>query len=256
MQTSTALLKQRRFLPLFVTQLLGAFNDSFYRTAMVMLVIYSIFSDPAQEAQFSTIAQALFMLPFFLLSAAAGQLADSRDKAAIIRIVKTAEILIMIAGAAGILLHNIPLMLFALFAMGVHSTFFGPIKYAILPQHLGEKDVLAGTGLVEAGTYVAILLGTIVGGSVPPTWAARWRFGDRCDRQNCWRSGSPCTTATCRSRGADRLEFLHGIMATDQQHDARPARSPRDCLHQLFLVRGCAFGGAISATRQERLGCR
>jgi MFS family permease len=172
MQTSTGLLKQRRFLPLFVTQLLGAFNDSLYRTAVVMLVIYSIFSDPAKEAAFSTNAQALFMAPFFLLSAVSGQLADSRDKAAIIRIVKAAEIVIMMAGAAGIFLHNIPLMLLALLAMGIHSTFFGPIKYAILPQHLHEDEVLVGTGLVEAGTYIAILLGTIIGGSIPPPWAA------------------------------------------------------------------------------------
>jgi MFS family permease len=172
MQKATRLLGQRRFLPLFVTQFLGAFNDNLFRTAMVILAIYTIFNNPEKEAQFSTIAQALFILPFFLLSAVSGQLADSRDKAAIIRIVKTAEIVIMIFGAAGILLHNILLMLAALFAMGVHSTFFGPIKYAILPQHLGEDDVLAGTGLVEAGTYVAILLGTIVGGIIPAPWAA------------------------------------------------------------------------------------
>jgi MFS family permease len=172
MITSRQLLSQRRFLPLFVTQFLGAFNDNLFRTAMVILAIYTIFNDPAQEAQFSTIAQALFILPFFLLSAVSGQLADSHDKARIVRIVKTAEIIIMGFGAAGILLHNIPLMLGALFAMGIHSTFFGPIKYAILPQHLGKDDVLAGTGLVEAGTYIAILLGTIVGGSLPPQWAA------------------------------------------------------------------------------------
>jgi MFS family permease len=170
MQTSVGLLKKRRFLPLFITQLLGAFNDSLYRTAIVMLVIYAIYSDPAKEAEFSTYAQAIFILPFFLLSAVAGQLADSRDKAVIIRIVKTAEIVIMIAGAAGIMLENVPLMLLALFSMGVHSTFFGPIKYAILPQHLKEDEVLVGTGLVEAGTYIAILIGTIVGGSIPPAW--------------------------------------------------------------------------------------
>jgi MFS family permease len=172
MQTSIGLLRQRRFLPLFVTQFLGAFNDNLFRTAMVILVIYTVYNDPAKEAQFSTVAQALFILPFFLLSALSGQLADSRDKAWLIRIVKSAEIVIMLFGAAGILLHSIPLMLLALFAMGVHSTFFGPIKYAILPQHLDEDSVLGGTGLVEAGTYVAILLGTIVGGILPPVWAA------------------------------------------------------------------------------------
>ena len=164
MQTTTSLLKKRYFLPLFITQFLGAFNDNLFRTAMVMLVIYSIYDDPAREAQFSTIAQGLFILPFFLLSAISGQLADSHDKAGLIRMVKTAEIIIMIFGAAGLIMHSVPLMLAALFAMGVHSTFFGPIKYAILPQHLDEGDVLGGTGLVEAGTYIAILLGTICGG--------------------------------------------------------------------------------------------
>jgi MFS family permease len=164
MHDTLHLVRTRRFLPIFVTQFLGAFNDNLFRTAMVMLVIYGIYRDAEQEAAFSAIAGGLFILPFFLLSALAGQLADARDKAAIVRIVKTAEIVIMVAGAAGLLLHNIPLLLLALFAMGVHSTFFGPIKYAILPQHLEPDEVLGGTGLVEAGTYIAILGGTIFGG--------------------------------------------------------------------------------------------
>jgi MFS family permease len=166
MQTSSGLLRNRFFAPLFVTQFLGAFNDNLFRTAMVMLVIYTIYNNPASEAQFSTLAQGLFILPFFLLSAISGQLADSHDKAWMIRIIKTAEIIIMVFGGVGLILHNVPLMLGALLAMGVHSTFFGPIKYAILPQHLKSDDVLGGTGLVEAGTYVAILLGTIAGGSI------------------------------------------------------------------------------------------
>ncbi|WP_310468009.1 MFS transporter [Sphingomonas sp.] len=164
MQDSLHLLRTRRFLPLFTTQFLGAFNDNLFRTAMVMLVIYGIYRDAAQEATFSAIAGGLFILPFFLLSALAGQLADANDKAVIVRLVKSAEILIMIVGAAGLLLHNVPLLLAALFAMGVHSTFFGPIKYAILPQHLSKEEVLGGTGLVEAGTYIAILGGTLLGG--------------------------------------------------------------------------------------------
>jgi MFS family permease len=178
MQTSLQLLKKRRFLPLFVTQFLGAFNDNLFKAAMIMLVIYQIYNDPKQEAGFSGLAGILFILPFFLFSALAGQLADSRDKAWLIRIVKTAEIAIMIFGAVGLLIHtisttaSITLMLAALFAMGVHSTFFGPIKYAILPQHLGSEEVLGGTGLVEAGTYIAILFGTIVGGIIPYQWAA------------------------------------------------------------------------------------
>ncbi len=162
-----SLMNKRRFLPLFVTQFLNAFNDNFYKMAMVILVTYDIYSDPTREANFNAIAGALFILPFFLFSALAGQLADTIEKTKVIRMVKTAEIFIMLFGAAGIYLHNIPLMLAALFAMGVHSTFFGPIKYAILPQHLEKDEVLGGTGLVEAGTYLAILGGTIAGGIIP-----------------------------------------------------------------------------------------
>jgi MFS family permease len=157
---------------LFATQFLGAFNDNLYKTAMVILVTYQIYSDPTKEATFNAVAGAVFILPFFLFSALAGQLADSMDKARIIRFVKTAEIFIMVVGAGGLLLQNVPLMLAALFAMGVHSSFFGPIKYAVLPQHLQKDEVLGGTGLVEAGTYGAILLGTIAGGLIPSHVAA------------------------------------------------------------------------------------
>ena len=181
MTGSFALLKQRRFLPLFVTQLLGAFNDNLFKNAMVLFVVYGVFNDEASETLFSAVATGLFILPFFLLSALAGQLADTRDKARIIRIVKFCEILIMLVGGAGLVLAwlgfavhliAIPLMMLALFAMGIHSTFFGPIKYAILPQHLKSDEVLAGTGLVEAGTYIAILAGTILAGVIDVEWAA------------------------------------------------------------------------------------
>ena len=181
MTTSTHLLRTRRFAPLFVTQLLNAFNDNLFKNAMVLFVVYSIYNSEEAEGQFSAIASAVFILPFFVLSALAGQLADMRDKARIIRMVKAAEIGIMLVGAAGLVMafegiavHSvaIPLMLAALFGMGVHSTFFGPIKYAILPQHLHPQEVLAGTGLVEAGTYIAILAGTILAGWIPVEWAA------------------------------------------------------------------------------------
>lgn len=181
MTTSTHLVRTRRFLPLFITQLLGAFNDNLYKNAMVLYVVYSVYNSEAAEARFSAIASALFILPFFLLSALAGQLADMRDKARIIRIVKACEIAIMVVGGAGLAMAwvgmeveavAIPLMLAALLAMGVHSTFFGPIKYAILPQHLRAGEVLAGTGLVEAGTYIAILAGTILAGWIPVEVAA------------------------------------------------------------------------------------
>lgn len=181
MLTSTYLLRQRRFLPLFATQLFNAFNDNLFKNAMVLFVVYSVYNSEEAEAQFSAIASGLFILPFFVLSALSGQLSDMRDKAVIIRWIKLAEIGIMTLGAAGLLMAwqgwltttvAIPLMLAALLAMGVHSTFFGPIKYAILPQHLKREEVLAGTGLVEAGTYIAILAGTILAGWIPVEWAA------------------------------------------------------------------------------------
>ena len=184
MLTSTHLLRRRRFLPLFVTQLFNAFNDNLYKTTMVLFVVYAVYSDPATEASFSALASGLFILPFFILSALAGQLADMRDKAKIIRTVKLCEIGLMIIGACGlymawkgIMVHTvaIPLLLLALFLTGVQSTFLGPIKYAILPQHLKKDEVLAGTGLVEAGTYIAILVGTILAGPIAVDytgWAA------------------------------------------------------------------------------------
>lgn len=168
-QNISHLLRARRFVPLFATQFLGAFNDSLFKQAVVLFVTYQLYSNAAKEFQFSAIAQGLFILPFFLFSALAGQLADDHDKARLIRIIKLAEIGIMILGGAGIMLANIPLMLAAVFAMGIHSTFFGPIKYAILPQHLRHDEVLGGTGLVEAGTYLAILGGTILAGVLAPT---------------------------------------------------------------------------------------
>ena len=181
MTTSTHILGRRRFLPLFLTQLLNAFNDNLYKNAMVLFVVYTIYDSPEAETLFSGLATGLFVLPFVLLSATAGQLADMRDKRTIIRWIKFCEILIMLAGATGLMLAwqgiavgwlAIPIMFLALLAMGVHSTFFGPIKYAILPQHLKKEEVLAGTGLVEAGTYVAILAGMILGGWLPVTWSA------------------------------------------------------------------------------------
>ncbi|WP_374944827.1 MFS transporter [Sphingomonas sp.] len=184
MINALGLLKRRRFLPLFTTQFLGAFNDNLFKQAMVLFATYSIFSDAKVEQGFNALATGLSTLPFLLFSALAGQLADTHDKARIIRVVKSAEIGIMAVGAAGLFLAqtghtnvSIGLMLSAVFLLGVHSTFFGPIKYAILPQHLSPCDVLGGTGLVEAGTYLAILLGTIIAGYVSSEAAAAGVMG-------------------------------------------------------------------------------
>ena len=180
------LLGVRRFLPLFVTQLLGAFNDNLFKHAVVLFVVYNHYNDEGAETWFSALTTALFTLPFFFLSAISGQLADSNDKAKIIRIVKACEIVIMLVGAIGLIMAwkgymvdsvAIPLLLLAMFAMGTHSTFFGPIKYAILPQHLEKQEVLGGTGLVEAGTYVAILGGTLLAGLIRVEVAAALVLG-------------------------------------------------------------------------------
>jgi MFS family permease len=171
MHSALGLLKERRFLPLFVTQFLGAFNDNLFKQAMVIVVVYQIYNNPQYEQSFTALATAISIIPFFLLSALAGQLADANDKSKIIRIVKTAEIVIMVVGGSGLLLAKaghttigMAFMLTAVLALGIHSTFFGPIKYAILPQHLDEDEVLGGTGLVESATYLAILLGTVLAG--------------------------------------------------------------------------------------------
>ncbi|WP_322965523.1 MFS transporter [Sphingomonas fuzhouensis] len=179
MLNALGLLKQRRFLPLFATQFLGAFNDNLFKTSMVLFATYAIFTDPHSEFYFNCAATGAAILPFVFLSALSGQLADSHDKARIIRIVKTVEIGIMLVGAGGLLIAKagyttvgLALMLGTVLALGVHSTFFGPIKYAILPQHLEPDDILGGTGLVEAGTYLAILLGTVAAGWIPIEAAA------------------------------------------------------------------------------------
>ncbi|MGN7161676.1 MFS transporter [Sphingomonas sp. SAFR-052] len=179
MINALGLLKQRRFLPLFVTQFLGAFNDNLFKHAMVLFATYQLFKDPASEQNFNALATGLAILPFVLLSALSGQLADTHDKARIIRIVKTAEIGIMLYGAAGMLIARtgyvttgVVMMLSAVVLLGVHSTFFGPIKYAILPQHLEDHQVLGGTGLIEAATYLSVLTGTIVAGWISVEWAA------------------------------------------------------------------------------------
>ncbi|MEP0191294.1 MAG: MFS transporter [Erythrobacter sp.] len=180
MTTSTRLMRRKRFMPLMVTQFFNAFNDNLYRYAALFFVVYVVYNDESTEGAFSGFASFIFILPFVLFSALAGQLADTRDKAAIIRFVKLCEIGWVALGALGLLMawkgiavHTfaIPILLLVTFLAATQSAFLGPIKYAILPQHLKEDEVLAGTGLVEAGTYIAILAGTILAGIIPVEWA-------------------------------------------------------------------------------------
>ena len=154
-----------RFLPLFITQFLGAMNDNILKNALVILVTYRLATAAGQNAQsLVALAAGLFILPFFLFSATAGQLADKYDRARLTRYIKLFEIGIMVFASFAFFAQNIMLLLTALFAMGVHSTFFGPIKYALLPQLLAEDELLPGNAYIQAGTFLAILLGTILGG--------------------------------------------------------------------------------------------
>ena len=158
------LLKQQRFKPFFLTQFLGAFNDNVFKTALITLVAFNASSlSSINGATLATLLPGLFILPFFLFSATAGQIADKYEKSHIIRVVKIFEIAIMLLASAGFFWHNIVLLSIALFMMGMHSTLFGPVKYSYLPQHLVEHELIGGNGLVEMGTFVAILLGQVLG---------------------------------------------------------------------------------------------
>ena len=159
------LLAERRFGPFFGVQFLGAFNDNVFKQALVILITFHAagFAGLAPEVMVN-LAGGLFILPFFLFSATAGQLADKYDKARIIRLVKVLEIAIMVIAAAGFVRHDVVLLLAALCLLGLHSTLFGPVKYAILPQALQEHELVGGNALVETGTSLAILAGTILGG--------------------------------------------------------------------------------------------
>jgi 1-acyl-sn-glycerol-3-phosphate acyltransferase len=158
-----ALFGQRRFAPFFWTQALAAFNDNAFRNALLVLVAFQLGLDDRAASIYTNFAPALFILPFFLFSASAGQLAEKFEKTRIIRFVKLFEILAMAVAAAGFITHHVSLLLVVLFMMGLHSTVFGPIKYAILPQALKPAELVGGNGLVEMGTQLAILLGMIAG---------------------------------------------------------------------------------------------
>ncbi len=161
-----SLLRERRFLPFFVTQSLGAFNDNVYRNAMLMLIVYQLGLSTEQGALYANLAPALFILPYFLFSATAGQIAEKYEKAALIRVTTTMEIVIMSIAAIGFVVKSPAILLGALFLTGLQSTLFGPVKYSILPQALKPEELTGGNGLVEMGTSISILLGMIVGTSL------------------------------------------------------------------------------------------
>ncbi len=157
------LLRTRRFLPFFVTQLLGAFNDNIFKQSLILAILYKLSID-GDRAIWVNLCALLFILPFFLFSALAGQFGEKFNKDALIRAIKVGEIVIMAVGATGFLFNHLELMLLALFAMGTHSALFGPVKYSIMPQALHDDELVGGNGLVEMGTFLAILAGTIGAG--------------------------------------------------------------------------------------------
>lgn len=164
MSNQFQLLKEQRYRPLFFTQFLGAFNDNVFKTALITLVAFSTNQlTQLDNATMVTALPGLFILPFFLFSATAGQIADKLEKSKLIRYIKLLEILIMLFAGLGFLLNNIALLALALFMMGIQSSIFGPVKYAYLPQHLTEQELVGGNGLLEMGTFVAILIGQILG---------------------------------------------------------------------------------------------
>jgi len=165
--TELHLLKTHRFLPLFIAQFLGAVNDNLLKTALVTLVTYEAFTDATTTKIVVAIATAIFIAPYFIASATAGQLADKFEKAGLVRYVKLWEIGVMLLATAGFTLAGngfVTFELLVLLLLGVQATFFGPVKYGILPDLLAPEELMGGNALIEAGTFVAILLGTIAGG--------------------------------------------------------------------------------------------
>lgn len=159
-----SLMTQRRFGPFFWTQFLGAFNDNLFKTALIIVLTYDALSWTTMEpAMLANLIPGLFILPFVLLSATAGQIADKFDKARLSRFVKLLEVAIMALCAVGWYTHTLWILIAGIVGMGVHSTLFGPVKYAYLPQHLKQEELVGGNGVVEMGTFVGILLGQVTG---------------------------------------------------------------------------------------------
>lgn len=168
-----ALLRKRRFLPFFLTQFMGAFNDNVFKNGLLALVTYNaMFQTGVNQDTVNNIGAVAFILPFFLFSALAGQLADKYEKSRLIRYVKLLEIGIMILGAICFYYHMVWGLMLLLFLMGAQSTLFGPVKYSIIPQHLKSGELVGGNALVESGTFVAILIGTVTAGVV-----SQWEQG-------------------------------------------------------------------------------
>lgn len=217
-----SLLSGRRFAPLFAVQFLGAFNDNLLKFAILFMAAFGASAlAPADAVLLATASSALFVLPYFLFGGVAGQLADAVDKAQLVRVVKSAEVAITLLALAGFHLASYPILLTALFLMGCHSTVFGPVKYAILPQHLRADQIMAGTGMIEAGTFVAILGGQLAAGLMRP-----------------WEAGLLAVGLSAVGLAASLLVPAAGPMAPDMRIDRNPLRATRDVLRAARRGRG------------------
>lgn len=166
MDKNQHILSTRRFLPMFLTQFFGALNDNVFKQSLLLVITYGWIQHSGNVSTMNNLAALLFILPYFIFSATAGQIADKYERSSLVRKIKVLEIIIMLIATVGFLLGNIFILLFALFLMGTHSTFFGPIKYAILPDILKPQELMSGNALFQSGTSIAILIGMILGGAV------------------------------------------------------------------------------------------
>ena len=250
------LLGKRRFLPFFLTQFLGAFNDNLFRNAVVVSLTFGVAAS-ADAGVLANVSQGLFILPFFLFSALSGQLADKYEKSRLIRQTRFAEVVLMCCGAAALYIGQVSILLGVIFLLGVLATIFGPLKYSLMPQHLRQSELVGGNALVDAGTFIAILVGTIVGGLLAPTSAhggGEWR---RCASRGRGDHGGrggrhvPVRTrhsarGSHRSRSQGQLQPDHVDLGSDplRREDARDL--PLVVRHFLVLAGGRADPGAAA----------
>ncbi len=248
-----ALLGERRFAPFFWTQFLGAGNDNLFKFAFTVLVTYQLQVAWLPPAYAGLAIGALFILPFLLFSATSGQLADKFEKSRVMRRVKTLEIAIMATAGWGFLHAQVPLLLACVFLMGLHSTLFGPVKFAYLPQHLSPRELTGGNGMVEMGTFVAILLGNLAGGllvAVPGTgreWVAAACLGLARARP---RGGAAHPgLAGERPAAGHQLEPGVGDLAQPAARAHRPGRLPLAARHLVDVVLRRGVPGAVPGLR-------
>ncbi|HBM16620.1 MAG TPA: MFS transporter [Lentisphaeria bacterium] len=170
MKSHYLLFKHRRFLPIFLTQFQGALTDNLIKNMLILTAAFEIYANaPGLSEMVIAVSGALLMLPFFLFSSISGQIADRFDKAIVTRFIKGFEVCLMLLAVYGFMNRSVTILLIIVFLLGLHSTFFGPIKYSILPQHLEERELLAGNAFIEGGTFIAILAGCILGNELPLT---------------------------------------------------------------------------------------